>query len=315
VIIAWWKPGCTEGDYGMAKPMWSTFVLLLMAAALAAGCGGEAIPSATTAATASPVEGVAALVNGQPISSEEYERQVEQVEAFFEEEGLDAESEEGRERLEQARRQVLEQMIDQELIRQAAVQMGIGISDEELESSIAGIVEQSGGEDGFNQSLQATGTTYDDFRQMLLDQLLSEAVYSHVTASIDSVAEQVHARHILLPTKEMAEEVLARLQTGEDFAYLAREYSEDISSRETGGDMGFFPRGVMPAEVEDVAFGLEVGDMSGIVESQFGFHIIQVLERGEREIAVEVFESLRQQTFMQWLEDQRESATIERFVE
>jgi parvulin-like peptidyl-prolyl isomerase len=289
--------------------------LVLITVALVAGCAGETTPSATTLATASPVEGVAALVNGQPISSADYERQVEQVEAFFEQEGLDAESEEGLERLAQARRQVLEQMIDQELIRQAAAEMGISISDEELESSIAGIVEQSGGEDGFYQSLEASGTTYDDFRQMLLDQLLSEAVYSSVTASIDSVAEQVHARHILLPTREMAEEVLARLQAGEDFAYLAREYSEDISSRETGGDMGFFPRGVMPAEVEEVAFGLEVGDMSGIVESQFGFHVLQVLERDEREISVEVFESLRQQTFMQWLEDQRESATIERFVD
>lgn len=299
----------------MAKRVWSTFSLLLITAALVAGCASEATPSATTLATASPVEGLAALVNGQPISSADYERQVEQVEAFFQEEGLDAESEEGRERLAQARRQVLEQMIDQELIRQAAAEMGISISDEELESSIVGIVEQSGGEDGFDESLESSGTTYDDFRQMLLDQLLSEAVYASVTASIDSVAEQVHARHILLPTREMAEEVLARLQAGEDFAYLAREYSEDISSRETGGDMGFFPRGVMPAEVEEVAFGLEVGEMSGVVESQFGFHVLQVLERDEREIAVEVFESLRQQTFMQWLEDQRASASIERFVD
>jgi parvulin-like peptidyl-prolyl isomerase len=304
-----------EGDCGMAKPVWSTFSLLLITAVLVVGCASEATPSATTLATASPGEGLAALVNGQPISSADYERQVEQVEAFFQQEGLDAESDEGRERLAQARRQVLEQMIDQELIRQAAAEMGISISDEELEASIAGIIEQSGGEDGFNQSLAATGTTYDDFRQMLLDQLLSEAVYSSVTASIESVAEQVHARHILLPTREMAEEVLARLQAGEDFAYLAREYSEDISSRETGGDMGFFPRGVMPAEVEEVAFGLEVGELSGIVESQFGFHVLQVLERDEREIAVEVFESLRQQTFMQWLEDQRAGATIERFVD
>jgi parvulin-like peptidyl-prolyl isomerase len=299
----------------MAKPIWSTFLLLLIATALATGCASEATPSATTAATASPIEDLAALVNGQPISSEEYQRQVEQVEAFFGQEGLDAESAEGQERLAQARRQVLEQMIDQELIRQAAVEMGISISDEKLQSSIDGIVEQSGGEDQFNQSLQASGTTYDDFQHMLLDQLLSEAVYSSVTASINPVAEQVHARHILLPTRELAEEVLARLQAGEDFAYLAREYSEDVSSRETGGDMGFFPRGVMPAEVEEAAFGLEVGDTSGIVESQFGFHIIQVLERDEREIAVEVFESLRQQTFMQWLEDQRASASIQRFVE
>ena len=79
--------------------------------------------------------------------------------------------------------------------------------------------------------------------------------------------------------------------------------------------MGFFPRGVMPPEVENVAFGLDVGQTSGIVESQFGFHIVQVLEKEEREIAVEIFENLRQQIFMQWLQEQRESANIERFIE
>jgi parvulin-like peptidyl-prolyl isomerase len=299
----------------MAKPPWRAVVLLLVMVAIAVGCTGGSIPSATTAPTAGPADGIAAVVNGAPIEFEEYQRQVAQVEAFFEQEGLDAESGEGRERLEQARRQVLEQMIDQELIRQAAEEMGISISDEELDASIADIIAQSGGEEEFNQSLQATGTTYEDFRQMLLDQLLSEAVYASVTASINSVAEQAHARHILLPTRERAEEVLARLQSGEDFAYLAREYSEDVSSRETGGDMGFFPRGVMPPEVEDVAFSLEVGEISQIVESQFGFHVLQVLEREEREIAVEVFENLRQQTFMQWLQEQREGAIIERFVE
>jgi parvulin-like peptidyl-prolyl isomerase len=299
----------------MQKFVLSATVALLVMSILAGGCGGQPTPVETLTATPSPVEGLAALVNSQPIGQEEYEKQVAQVEAFFAQEGLDPESEEGRERLAQARRQVLEQMIDQELIRQAAVEMGVSISEAELESSIQDIIEQSGGQDQFNQSLQGMDTTYEDFRQMLLDQLLSEAVYSAVTASISPVAEQVHARHILLPTRERAEEVLARLQAGEDFSYLAREYSEDISSRESGGDVGFFPRGVMPPEVEEVAFSLEVGETSEIVETQFGFHIVQVLEREEREIAVEVFENLRQQAFMQWLQDQREAATVERFVD
>jgi len=299
----------------MQKLVLSATVALLVMSILAGGCGGQPTPVETITATPSPVEGLTALVNGQPIGQEEYEKQVAQVEAFFAQEGLDSESEEGRERLAQARRQVLEQMIDQELTRQAAVEMGVSISEAELEASIQDIIEQSGGQDQFNQSLQGMGTTYEDFRQMLLDQLLSEAVYSAVTASISPVAEQVHARHILLPTRERAEEVLARLQAGEDFSYLAREYSEDISSRESGGDVGFFPRGVMPPEVEEVAFSLEVGETSEIVETQFGFHIVQVLEREEREIAVEVFENLRQQTFMQWLQDRREAATIERFVD
>jgi parvulin-like peptidyl-prolyl isomerase len=289
--------------------------------AILVGCGGGAPSAATSTATttaavtASSTEGLAALVNGESIAMDDYQRQIAQVEAFFEQEGLDLESEEGQERLAQANRQVLEQMIDQELIRQAAVGMGISISDEELETKIQEIIEQSGGQEQFEQSLLDTGTSYDDFRQMLLDQLLSEAVFSAVTVSIPSIAEQVHARHILLSTPESAEEVLARLEGGEDFAFLAREYSEDVSTRERGGDMDFFPRGVMPLEVEDAAFSLEVGETSEIIQSQFGFHIVQVLEREEREIPVEIFENLRQQSFMQWLHERRESATIERFVE
>ncbi len=279
------------------------------------GCGGgTASPEAPTA-TAGSTEGLAALVNGQPITVEDYQKQIAQVEAFFQQEGLDVGSEEGWERLVQVRRQVLEQMIDQELITQAAVEMDISISDSELESKIEAIIEQSGGQEQFQQSLQDTATSYDDFRQMLLDQLLSEAVFSAATASIPSVAQQVHARHILLSTKEKAEEVLARFQGGEDFAFLARECSEDLSSRERGGDMGFFPRGTTAPEIEQAAFTLELGGISGVIESQFGFHIVQVLERQEREIAPEILENLRQQSFMQWLQERRGSAIVERFVE
>jgi parvulin-like peptidyl-prolyl isomerase len=279
---------------------------LVVVSTMVVGCGGETASPETPTATASSTEGLAALINGQPISVEDYRKHIAQVEAYFQQEGLDLESEEGRERLAQARRQVLEQMIDQELIRQAAA---------EIESKIQDIVEQSGGQEQFQQSLQDTATSYDDFRQMLLDQLLSEVVFSAVTASIPSVAEQVHARHILCSTREKAEEVLARFQAGEEFAFLAREYSEDVSSRERGGDMGFLPRGITPPEIEDAAFSLEVGGISEIIESQFGFHIVQVLEREEREIAPEIFENLRQQTFMQWLQERRGSAIIERFVE
>ncbi len=290
-------------------------VLLAVGGLIVAGCGtGSGSPLTSTATTAATA-GLAALVNGEPISVEYYQRQVSQVEAFFAQEGLDPQSTEGQERLAQVRRQVLEQMIDLELITQAAANMGISISDQELESKIQEITEQSGGQDQFVQALQDTGTSYDDFRQMLLDQLLSDAVFSTVTGSIPSMAEQVHARHILLATREQAEEVLTRLQGGEDFSFLAREYSEDVSSRERGGDMGFFPRGIMPSELEEAAFSLQIADVSEVVESQFGFHILQVLEKEEREISPETLEDLRQQSFMEWLQEQRQGATIQRFVE
>lgn len=299
----------------MQKVTRSAALAVILVSTLLASCASEVTPTGTSVVTPTAQGELAALVNGQPITMDEFEKQVAQVEAFFIQEGLDLESAEGSERLAQARLQVLEQMIDQELIRQAALGMGVSISESQLESSLQDIIGQSGGREAFDQSLQAMSATYEDFRQMLLDQLLSEAVYGEITASISSTAEQAHARHILVTSREQAEDAWARLQAGEDFAYLAREYSEDISSRETGGDMGFFPRGVMPPEVEEVAFGMEVGAVSGMVESQFGFHIIQVLERNEREMSVEVFESLRQQTFMQWLQEQRENSTIDRFVD
>lgn len=314
VIIGDYEPSQDTGGCMMRAVVGLTILSLVIVSAVLTACGGAMLGTATPDVTAS-AEGLAATVNGEPIAMDDYQKQVAQVEAFFEQEGLDLESGEGQERVAQARRQVLEQMIDQELIRQAAVSMGVSIPDVELETHVQEIIEQSGGQEQFDQSLQATNTSYDDFREMLLDQLLSEAIFGAVTTSIDSVAEQVHARHILLPTRERAEEVLARLEAGEDFAFLSREYSEDVSSRERGGDVGFFPRGVMPPEVEEAAFSLDVGETSDIVESPFGFHIIQVLEREEREIAVEIFENLRQQTFMQWLQTQRENATIERLVQ
>ncbi len=99
--------------------------------------------------------------------------------------------------------------------------------------------------------------------------------------------EQVHARHILIRVEEgkedearrKAEDILRRLRSGENFERLAREYSEDPASAAKGGDLGFFGRGQMVPEFEQAAFALEPGEISGLVRSPFGFHIIQTLEK------------------------------------
>ncbi|BEP27897.1 peptidylprolyl isomerase [Helicovermis profundi] len=87
---------------------------------------------------------------------------------------------------------------------------------------------------------------------------------------------QVEAAHILVDTEETAKEVMTKLKAGEDFAALAKEYSKDPGSAEKGGELGYFPRGVMVPEFENVAFSTPVGETSDIVKSKFGYHIIKV---------------------------------------
>jgi peptidyl-prolyl cis-trans isomerase D len=110
-----------------------------------------------------------------------------------------------------------------------------------------------------------------------------------------SESEQVRARHILVETPEQAAEAQRRLQAGESFATLAAELSKDPSSGPRGGDLGWFGRGRMVPPFEEAAFGAEVGKVVGPVKSDFGYHLIEVLEKrpgGQRSFE-EVREAIR----------------------
>lgn len=95
-----------------------------------------------------------------------------------------------------------------------------------------------------------------------------------------TVEEQVQASHILVEDEATAKEILDKLNSGSDYAELAKEYSIDGSASQ-GGNLGFFPRGRMVKPFEEAAFALEVGEISGIVKTDFGYHIIMVTDRQE----------------------------------
>ncbi|MGB9592978.1 MAG: peptidylprolyl isomerase, partial [Anaerolineae bacterium] len=148
-------------------------------------------------------------------------------------------------------------------------------------------------------------------------ELLTEMVIEQVTGSVPDAAEQVHARHILLASEQDAQAALRRIQAGEDFAKVAREMSQDEITRADGGDLGFFPKGMLsvPKEIEDAAFALQPGQVSGIVRSPYGYHIIQVLERqAGRPLPPDVYQAMKQKAFDDWLQQQRAAAQVEILV-
>lgn len=270
----------------------------------------EGTPSATTERP------LAASVNGEPIYLVDYQRQLAQYEAAMANSGVDPTSSEGQERLLQAREQILNWMIEQKLMEQAAAEQGIVVTDEEVNAVLTEIIEETGGEEAFQSQIEQEGMTRQDVWDGLYAELIGAAVIDQVTGSVPETAEHVHARHILVDTREEAERLLARLEAGDDFAELARAHSQDESTKDAGGDLGFFPRGVLMAtEVEEAAFALQPGQISPVVESSFGFHIVQVTEREpDRPLSPENLQHLRERAFQQWIESLWAEAEIERFV-
>jgi peptidyl-prolyl cis-trans isomerase C len=125
--------------------------------------------------------------------------------------------------------------------------------------------------------------------------------------------KEINTRHILLKTEEEAKQVQGKLVKGEDFAELARQYSVDPNAKTTGGDIGFHPKGTLLPEYEAAAFKLsKVGQMSGIVKTQFGFHIIRL--EGTRPLSYVPFEEVKD-FIRQKIAQEKQKEILEKYLE
>jgi parvulin-like peptidyl-prolyl isomerase len=219
--------------------------------------------------------------------------------------------------LSQGRRQVLDVMIEQALIEQAAAVEGVSVSDEELDAAITRDIQENGGQAKFDAWLQDNNWTVDEYRARQRSMMISFMIFDRVTRNVPTQAEQVHARHILVTDSAKADEILGQLQSGADFAQLARQHSLDPSTQESGGDLGFFPRGTLVVpEVEEAAFALSVGQISSVIPSPMGYHIVQVVERvQDKPLTEEAWQSLKEATFRRWVSELWQQAKIEVLIQ
>ena len=152
--------------------------------------------------------------------------------------------------------------------------------------------------------------TEEELRWMIQADLYQEKIIEALADEIQTEEDQVWARHILVATEEETAQVYERLEAGELFADLALELSTDPGSGSQGGDLGWFGEGQMVQAFEEAAFDLEIGEISEPAESNFGWHVIQVLGREVRQISNDRIDQIRQQIFQEWLTAARENAEV-----
>jgi len=211
---------------------------------------------------------------------------------------------------------VLNELINQKLIDQAARQQNVAITDDELNTELTAYVEAAGGSDGWVTWLASNGYSDAEFRDTLRDSLTVNRMRDQVTLVVMGSLPHAHARHILVADEALANDLLNRIRAGEDFAALAAQYSIDTLTAPNGGDLGWFIREeLIDAELAAVAFDLEPGEIAGPVQSALGYHILQTLERGDRPIDEAKRPQLAQVFFDRWLTSLTESADIQVYLQ
>jgi len=160
--------------------------------------------------------------------------------------------------------------------------------------------------------LKPSGMTRADYDRLIVrPELAKSKVREQLEGKVPQRADQIHAAHILVATEDAAKAVEDRLAKGEDFAAVAKEVSTDTQTAGNGGDLGWFPRGVMVAPFEAAAFALKPDEVSAPVQSTFGWHVIKVFEvEQDRPLTLDMVQSLKVRAYNDWVQKQRDASEI-----
>jgi len=258
-------------------------------------------PSPTSTVTplppsATPVP-LAARVNGMEITLAQYQAELERYKMAF-----------GTELATEEQHKVLDDLINQALLAQSAQQEGFVVDDQMVQEHIDQLIAQLGSPQSLTDWMAKYGYSEDSFRLDLQRSLEAAWMRDKIVAQVPSEAEQVHARQILLYNSTQADQTLAQLKAGKNFGELAAQYDPV-----TYGDLGWFPRGyLLNKKLEEVAFNLQPGAFSDVIETEAGFHILLVVEKDpQHPLEPDMLLTLQTQAVENWLQEQRNQGNIE----
>ncbi len=269
-------------------------IVFLLVSLMGLGCGDETV----------------AVVNGEKVTRSQLEKivnlYVSQAKQLYSEDVT-----EDREFMKEIEKMALNDLIDQTLIIQKALSEGLEATEAEVKKAIKNF-KDSAGTEGYKNFIKAAGMTDEEFEKEMYNQVLIDELREKVISKVKVTAEDVKAyydahpeefgnlyelkvSHILLKTREEAEEVIQRLKNGEDFGTLAQELSIEPAARESKGNLGFInEQSNLVAEFKEAALKLKPGEITEEpVKTQFGFHVIKAFE--ERKPHLEPFEQVKDQ--------------------
>lgn len=316
-------------------------VLILLAMLVLSGCESAS-------------QDIVAKVNGEDITKEDFEKTSLKVgkeyEMIFGEDVWNSEVDGGQIFKDVFKEEILNVMISQELVSQQAKKEGIVVTEQEISNEVKSFMEyiskmpnyleflqENNIDDEFLKSHFKQNLIFEKYRNKIMSETEIEEskLKKYYEAHIDEYKkEEIKASHILISTlnamkeplseeetakkESEAKALLKRLKSGENFEKLAKEYSEDEASAVHGGDLGYFAKGVMVPEFEEAAFKLKKGEISDIVKSSFGYHIIKLYDKKEEVSSFEeerenILGTMRYEIYNQKMEELQSKAKIERY--
>ena len=282
------------------KKFFAATLLVVLFLFSSCSSGQESAPVDTASPT--PTEApLAARVNGEGISLAEYEAELKRYQSGLEQLGEQYNSE-------QAKQEVMDDLIVQTLFAQAAAAQKYFVDEVDLQVKIDQYAEAAGGQDALQTWIIENFYDSESFRAAVSRDMAVVWMRNYLIAQVPQKTEQIHARQILVNGENEAIGIQRQLEVGTSFKSLAFSYDPL-----TGGELGWFPRGyLLQPEVENIAFSLQAGQYSGIIPTIYGFHIVEVIEVDPlRLLSKDALHFMQRQALEDWLNTQIEQSAIE----